>query len=193
MSRTPVGVVILFLSLTLAGCEDNAGVGGAGSLSIFLTDEPGFLEAWVNIRRVELVGGGEGDGEGGGIVVLRDEPFEQNLLTLANDVVVLVDEASVPAGTYSQLRFLIPDACIVIGEVVEGEAVPTQVYASPDYGRCDKDGITTETLHLPSFDQTGIKVNLPHEVLEVSPEGQALLVDFDVSESFGQQAGNSGM
>jgi hypothetical protein len=191
MSRTLFAALALFLSLTLTACEDNAGVGGTGSLSIFLTDNPGFLEAWVKIRQVELVGGG--DGEEGGIVVLRDDLFEQDLLTLANDVVLLVDE-TLPAGTYSQLRFLIPDACVVIGDVVDGEDVPTHVYASSGYEKCYKEEITTEALQLPSFDQSGIKVNLPHEFLEVAPgEERALLVDFDVSESFGQQAGMSGM
>lgn len=191
MSRQLVGALALFLVFTLGGCEESAGVGGSGSLSILLTDDPGFLEAWVNIRRVELVGGGEGEGEGGGIVVLRDDVFEANLLDLANDVAILVDETTVPEGTYSQLRFIIPDACIVLGEVVDEVVTPTAVYASPDYDRCDKTGITPGDLQLPSFDQTGIKVQLPNDVLTVSGE-QTLLVDFDVLESFGHQAGNSG-
>ena len=190
MSRTLVGVFALFLVFTLGGCEDSAGVGDSGSLSIFLTDDPGFLEAWVNIERIELVGGGEG--EGAGIQVLGENFGDIDLLTLANQAMLLVDETTVEATTYSQLRFIIPKACIVLGEVVGDEDVPSAVYASPDYDLCNKAEINNGDLQLPSFDQTGIKVQLPNEELVVSAEQQALLVDFDVSESFGHEAGNSG-
>jgi hypothetical protein len=191
MSRTLVGAFALFLVFTLGGCEDSAGVGGSGTLSILLTDDPGFLEAWVNVTRVELVGGGDGEGEGGEVVVLRDEPFEADLLTLANEVAILVDGTTVPQGTYSQLRFIIPDACIVLQE---GDG-PIEVYASDGYPACDdpeREGPVVEgSLQLPSYDQTGIKVQLPNELLTVSEE-QAWLVDFDVPESFAHEAGNSG-
>jgi hypothetical protein len=193
MSRTLVGALALFFVFTLGGCEDSAGVGGSGSLSILLTDNPGFLMAQVGIERIELVGGGGEDGEGGGSVVLWEGFVKQDLLELANDVAVLVDEATVPDGTYSQLRFIIPGACIVPGEVVEEVEVPSGVYASPDYGDCGLayPNAPTGDLQLPSFAQTGIKVNLPDGGLEVAGDQQILLVDFDVPESFGHEAGNS--
>lgn len=200
MSRVFLGVLALAVAFTVTGCDDGSGVDGPGSLTLLLTDDPGdFKEAVVEISQIELVGGGtEGEeGEAGGILPLMgeaDPPFRTNLLTLANDAIVLVDGATVPSGTYSQLRFIIPSACIVVeGTETEGDLV----YASPglseefvaDYPDC---GAADGILQLPSYAQTGIKVNLPNEVLEVSEGEQALLLDFDVSETFGHDAGMSG-
>jgi hypothetical protein len=75
---------------------------------------------------------------------------------------------------------------------VEGEG-GTEVYASPGYTACGDaypEAVVNGDLQLPSFDQTGIKVQLPHEELVVT-EGQAYVVDFDVPESFAHEAGNS--
>lgn len=47
-------------------------------------------------------------------------------------------------------------------------------------------------LQTPSFDQSGLKVNLPQGELELEGESTTWLVDFDVAESFGQEAGGSG-
>ncbi|MDT8368914.1 MAG: DUF4382 domain-containing protein [Longimicrobiales bacterium] len=187
-----------FLSSTLvlaailpAACDDNdsTGVNGPGSMTLLLTDAPGdFQEARVTIERVELVGGSEEEGEegeDGGVEVLRDEPFTTDLLTLSNDVATLLEDVSVPSGTYSQLRFIIPEACIV----VEGENESTEVFASAGFDAC---GPADGSLQLPSFAQTGIKVNLPGGSIEVEGDQTILLLDFDVSESFGQEAGASG-
>ncbi|MDT8340283.1 MAG: DUF4382 domain-containing protein [Longimicrobiales bacterium] len=174
--------------MTAAGCDDSTGSAGPGSVSLLLTDEPGdFQEAWVTIESVELAGGADG------AVVLRDEPFSTDLLTLSNDVATLVDQAVVPAGVYTQLRFVISEGCIV----VEGAGEASEVYASNGYvglpgeedAACDApDG----ALQMPSFDQSGLKVNLPGGSLRVEGEQKILLVDFDVSQSFGRLAGNSG-
>lgn len=48
------------------------------------------------------------------------------------------------------------------------------------------------TLIMPSVAQAVLKVNLPGDRLFVDGNAQTLLVDFDVSQSFGQQAGESG-
>jgi len=45
---------------------------------------------------------------------------------------------------------------------------------------------------MPSFAQTGLKVTLPNGGVTVGTESKILLVDFDVSRSFGKEAGNSG-
>jgi hypothetical protein len=51
----------------------------------------------------------------------------------------------------------------------------------------------TGDLQMPSFAQSGLKVNLPGDAITVEGDDQRiLLVDFDVSKSFGHQAGNSG-
>jgi hypothetical protein len=176
----------LAVAVAFSACDDGTGAGAPGEMSVLLTDAEGdFLQAWVEIRRVELVGDGDGEGEGDGGTVLRDTPFTTNLLTLANDFATLVNGAVVPAGTYSQLRFLIPNACIE----VEGPDQSSMVYASEGFTECgDADG----PLQLPSFDQSGLKVNLPGGGVTIDGNAQILLADFDVSQSFGQVAGGSG-
>lgn len=186
MLRTSLGPLALVAAMTLGACGDSVtlldGPADIGSLSLLLTDAPGdFTEAVVTIERVELVG----DDEESPVVVM-DEAFTTDLLTLSNDIATLVDDATLAAGTYTQLRFIIPAACIGVEQADQSVAV----YASDGFDAC---GPSDGTLMLPSFDQTGIKVNLPGGSIDVSGEQRILLVDFDVSQSFGQQAGMSGM
>jgi hypothetical protein len=46
---------------------------------------------------------------------------------------------------------------------------------------------------MPSFAQSGLKVNLPSDLFTVGADPVWVLVDFDVSQSFGRAAGGSGM
>lgn len=189
MLRKTLGTMALAATLPFAACDDGTGFDDPASLSLLLTDAPGdFQTAVVQVERIELAGG---DGEEDGPVIVRDVPFETDLLTLANDVAEIVEDYPVPAGTYSQLRFIIPAACISVEGETEGE---TLVYASADFESVDYPECDTPdgSLQLPSFDQTGIKVNFPDGALTLEGE-RVILLDFDVSESFGQQAGGSGM
>lgn len=171
----------LALTLPFAACDDSTGTGQPGSMSVMLTDAPGdFLQAVVEIERVELVGDEDG------VTVLMDDPFTTDLLTLSNDVASLAEDVVIPAGTYSQLRLIIPNACIE----VEGENETSTIYASSGFDAC---GEADGSLQLPSFDASGLKINLPEGATTVDGDAHIVLLDFDVSESFGQQAGNSGM
>jgi len=181
MRRNLLAAVTLALLLPLAGCDSSTGAEGPRTLSILLTDDPGqFEEAWVTIDSVKLVG------EGVDAAVLMDEPVTTDLITWHNDVMTLVDEVAVPEGSYSQLRLIISGACIVVGE-------GRMAYASGGYAEA---GIADECLNpdgglqLPSYAQTGLKINLPGGTL--APGGQAILLDFVVPESFGHEAGKSG-
>jgi hypothetical protein len=180
MIRRILGLTVLALSLPLAACDDGQGVGSPGVLSLYLTDAAGdFTQAVVTIERIELVGGDEG------ARVLRDEPFTTDLLTLSNDVASLVEEETIPAGTYSQLRFVIHEACIGVEQADGSEAI----YASDGFDDC---GTRDGELQMPSFGQSGLKIGLPGGSIEVDGDTRILLLDFDVSQSFGQQAGGSG-
>lgn len=180
--------LIAALLLPIAACDVGTGANGPGTLSLLLTDAPGdFQNAWVTLERVELVGGGEG------AVVLRDEAVTTDLLTLQNDVAVLVDDLVIPEGLYSQLRFVVSGGCIV----VEGDSGEPKVYASSGYaGLAGSEDDACESpdgnLQMPSFSQSGIKVNLPGGAIAVAGDHHIILVDFDVAQSFGRQAGNSG-
>jgi hypothetical protein len=174
--RRIAGLVALVLTLTTAACDDGTDAPAPGTMSVMLTDATGdFNQAIVTIERVELVGDGEA-------VILVDEPFTTDLLTLSNDFAALVEDAVVPGGAYAQLRFIIPGACIEVEDV--------GIFASDGFDDC---GTPTGDLQLPSFDSSGLKVALPGGAQTVDGDAYVVLVDFDVSESFGQLAGGSGM
>jgi hypothetical protein len=154
---------------------------GTGKISVRLTDAPGdFTSAVVTISRVELVGSG-------GAVVLSDTPVTTDLLTLANDAADLVTSAVVPVGSYGQLRFVISGGYVEVEQAGGGSLV----YASPAYDAVPEGAAVAGTLKMPSFAESGLKVDLPGG-LQVGTDAYVLLVDFDVAQSFGHDAGGSG-
>jgi hypothetical protein len=152
-------------------------------MTIMLTDAAGDVEAAVvTISEVYLQGNG-------GRVTLSDDEFTVDLLDLANSTALLVDEAVVPEGTYSELRFVITGAYVEVENATGG----TDIYASsPSYSGLPAGATVTGDLQMPSLGQSGLKVELVNGAdLEVT-EDQDILVDFDVSQSFGHVAGQSG-
>ena len=173
----------------LSACAaDGSSAPGTSKVSILLTDAPGDVKkAVVTISRIYLQGS---DDEQSGRVVLLNTPVTTDLLTLANSTAELVNDAVVPAGTYSQLRFVVTGGYIAVDDGHGG----TSVYASsPDYAGLPPGTPVAGELKMPSYAQTGIKVNLPDGGFHVTGEQKVLLVDFDVARSFGHQAGASGM
>ena len=122
-------------------------------------------------------------------MTLRDDEFTTDLLTLANDFAVLVEGADVPSDVYGQLRFVVTGAYI---QVDNGDETSSIFATSEDYAGLPEGAVVDGVLQTPSFDQSGLKVNLPQGELELEGESTTWLVDFDVAESFGQEAGGSG-
>jgi hypothetical protein len=161
-----------------------------GTFTILLTDAPGDLaSAVVTIDRIYLQAGDEGEGEGPGRVVLMEEPTTVDLLDLRNTALELVAGKVVPGGTYKQLRLVISGGYIEV-EQADGS---TRIYASsPQYAAAQ--GVTASgSLQMPSFAASGLKVVLPGGAQKVDGDQTVLLLDFNVAESFGHQAGQSGM
>lgn len=184
MFRTLPRVVLAgVVALSLAACSESSGPNGAGRISLLLTDAPGDVKsAVVTIDQIYL----QGDD---GRVVLRDEPVTTDLLTLANDTYLLVDDAPLPAGRYGQLRFVISGGYLE----VEDEAGGSRYFASAhDYAGLPPGVVPDGELRMPSYDASGFKVSLPGDLLDVDGTQRVLLVDFDVQQSFGQEAGQSG-
>jgi hypothetical protein len=153
--------------------------GNQNSVTIKLTDAPGdFKAAVVTISQVYLQGEG-------GRVVLSNEATTTNLITLANDTKDIVKDAIVPEGRYSELRFVISGAYIE----VEQEDGSTAIFAtSNDYAGLPEGATVSGILQTPSFSTSGVKVKLDGDV-EVAGEQKVILVDFDVSQSFGKDRG----
>lgn len=168
----------LALSLTLLALSCSSGGAGAGRVTVLLKDAPGpdVRSAVVTIAEVDLVGDA-------GAVVLRDTPVTTDLLTLATDVATLVDGAAVPAGTYSQLRFVITGAYLDVGG--------TLYASSPTYEGLPQGAVVGGQLQTPSYGQSGLKVILPDGGLVVGDAGETLVVDFDVAQSFGHGTGQA--
>lgn len=185
---TAAALALATLGSLSACAADGSSAPGASKVSILLTDAPGDVKkAVVTISQIYLQGS---DAEQSGRVVLLNTPVTTDLLTLANSTAELVNDAVVPAGTYSQLRFVVTGGYI---EVDDGHG-GTSVYASsPDYAGLPTGTRVAGELKMPSYAQTGIKVNLPDGGFHVTGEQKVLVVDFDVARSFGHQAGASGM
>jgi hypothetical protein len=188
--RYPFRIAAAIASAALLSCSDSSGPEGTARVSILLTDAPGdVLEAVVTIEQVYLQGGSdesEAEGEGGGRVNLLAAPVTVDLLTLADEWMPLVEDAEIPAGNYGQLRFVVTGAYLrVAGETGD------RIYAtSADYAGLPDGAVVEGSLQTPGFSHSGLKVNFPGG-LTVDDE-TALLVDFDVADSFGHQAGQSG-
>ncbi|HEY8468480.1 MAG TPA: DUF4382 domain-containing protein [Longimicrobiales bacterium] len=187
--RTRARWTAAVLALALAGCAERepTAVDGNGRpdgatprLTVLLKDAPGdIVEAVVTISKVYL--------QGEQRVTLRDEPVTTDLLELVDSTLTLVDGEEVPPAAYSQLRFVITGGYIA----VEGENGELRYFASsPDYEGLPEGVTATGQLHMPSYAQSGLKVVLP-EGFEVDGD-EVILVDFDVSQSFGHEAGESG-
>lgn len=172
-------LALLPLLAMLVACGDGIGADGAARLSIRLTDAPADLsEAWVRIDRIYLQGEGRTD-------VLEERTEWVDLLTLSGGrTAELVNGVAVPAGRYSELRFVVCEAYLVTRD--------GKTYATPDAEL--PAGVTaTGQLHVPSGCASGVKVKFPNgEAVELDEGATILTVDFDVSQSFGHQAGNSG-
>lgn len=178
------------LALVGAACSDSTtGNATNGKITVLLTDAPGDVKtAVVTISQIYLQGSSEGD-DAGSRVILRDVPVTTDLLTLANSTAELVKDKPVPAGTYHQLRFVVTGGYI---EVENGDG-STSIYASsPDYAGLPAGAKVAGSLQMPSFAQSGMKVKLPNGGVSLNQEATVVVVDFDVKQSFGKEAGASG-
>ena len=168
-------VLLLVTGLGIwSACDTADADGDAGQIRLLLTDAPGDLvSAFVTIDRVELIGDVEddfdGESEDGRYILLLDEPFEVDLLTLQDGVTTELADTDLPDGDYRQIRLIVGEDAFVVLE----------------------DG-TEMDLKVPSGTQTGIKIPLPPITVDEEGDLVVLTVDFDVEQSFVQR-GNSGM
>lgn len=179
-----IGAVALaaVLAVGLGACDSGVSSSDSGSMSLQLTDAPAgdISQAWVDIGTIAL------QGEGGEVVLVEDPEGPESgffeLTSLAGTTADLVSDVSVPTGNYGQLRIVIEAAAL---ETDGGEVFSFN-------GAADALGLSrTGSLQAPSIPQTGVKVNLGGFTLET--EAKILVLDFDVSESFGREAGQSNM
>jgi len=161
------------LAVFALGCTSQT-----SKVTVLLKDAPADVTAAVvTISEIDLVGSG-------GTTVLSTTATTTDLLALANDTATLVDGVEVPVGTYSQLRFVITGGYVEAGGVIYA--------SSPTYEGLPAETAVGGTLRMPSYAQSGLKVDLPGGAATIGAPSKVLLVDFDVSRSFGHEAGGSG-
>jgi len=150
-------------------------------VSLALTDAPGDVDSvWVEIGEIYLQGGG------GGRVTLLDEDDAEALglieiTRLAGATLDLVSDVTVDAGNYGQLRFVVEGAVL---ETEDGEVFTYN--ASHPHG-----AVATGSLTCPSCTTSGLKVLLPGDVANLEAGAHLIVLDFDVSQSFGHDTGGS--
>ncbi|MFQ5890378.1 MAG: DUF4382 domain-containing protein [Gemmatimonadota bacterium] len=172
------------LAVSVVACGDGpTGTQGTTRLTVLLTDDPGDIEyAWVEVSEITLQGSG-------GTITLLDAPtglIEMTQLASGGSEPI-VEGLEIPAGTYTQLRFVIGRGALQVGG---------QIYASEGVSMEELEeatGTWAGTLKCPSCAQSGLKVNLPGGSITLESGQQIVVVDFDVSQSYGRQAGKSGM
>jgi hypothetical protein len=172
--------VLVAFALALAGCDSQGP--DTTSLSVHLKDAPGDVQiAVVTISEIDLKGSG-------GTQVLMSTPTTVDLLTLASNTATLVQDFEVPSGTYNELRFKITGACLAVDN---GDGT-SSIYGTDGYDTTPCGGTATGALQAPSFAESGLKVTMAGNALTITGPEKILLVDFDVSQSFGAAAGGSG-
>ena len=166
------------LPLAFAACDDGPTEvdPNAAALSVYLTDAPGEVKSvWIEILSASL------EGEDGDVPLLAESTGLVEVTELVGRAQEIVDDAFVPDGRYGRLNLIVGGAVL---EAHDGSVYTREGAAHPD-------GLeATGTLHCPSCSQSGLKVQL-HGV-EIDGGDNALVLDFDVSQSFGHPAGSSG-
>lgn len=176
-----------FVLVAGASCDSPTAL-KSGKLSLLLTDAPGdVLKAVVTIDRIYLQPSEDSDA---GRIILREDDVTTDLLTLVDSTQSLIAGFEIPAGSYSQLRFVISGAYL---EVEGTEVGTTTIFASsPSYAGLPAGAVVGGELQMPSFAQSGLKVQLPGDALVIGDDASVtLVVDFDVAQSFGKAAGAS--
>lgn len=155
-----LSLMLVSAGALVAAC---AGMGPQmGTVTLHLTDAPStdFQSATVWVSKVQLVGGA------GGPITITDTAAVYDLLSLQNGVTALLGSATIPTGSYEQLRLIVDSAQVVLAP-----------------GLHLANGDTIAPLKVPSGMQSGIKVNFGGS-LRVTPGQTDIVVDFDVSQSF---------
>jgi hypothetical protein len=160
-------VIAASASLLIWACNKNKDVNGISDgkarLQVALTDDPGNYDAvYIDVRGIEI--NVTGDSLSGWQTLPNVAVGRYDLLKLVNDDDTILADAEIPVGRVHQLRLILgPDNFVVIGN----------------------DSIRLET---PSAQQSGLKLNIQHDVS--AGIMYKLLLDFDVAKSIHKTGNN---
>jgi hypothetical protein len=155
--------ITLILTTVFFGCDKNQ-LKEHGSLTVFMTDQPGDYDT-VNVEVVglkvkwqELDEEEDDEEDAGEWIDLETETGNYDLLQLQDGITaILTEEEEIPVGKIGQMRLMLGENNYV---VIDGEDYP---------------------LELTSQNETGLKFNLNAEI--APDETTEVLFDFDAEKS----------
>ncbi|MBH9551995.1 DUF4382 domain-containing protein [Inhella gelatinilytica] len=172
----------LLSALALAACGGGGGdsgppVLGLGTLNLWLADAPacGMDKVFVTVEKVRVhTSSTAGDADTGWVDITPPAPVRVDLLTLTNGTLAALGQATLPAGSYQQLRLVLAES----------------TGANPMANAVRPSGATADVaLETPSGLQSGLKINAGITVTATQRVDWA--IDFDACKSI-VQAGHSG-
>lgn len=163
--------ILTSLTLGIISCQkgsNGSGDKGNAKLQIYLTDAPGDFEAvYIDVKEIKI--NVTGDTVNGWKSLPGVHAGVYDLLKLVNDDDTLLADADLPSGRIHQLRLILGTENYV---KIEGN---TQM-------------IKLET---PSAQQSGLKLNIQHDIM--GGVLYTLLLDFDVAKSIHKTGNNKYM
>jgi hypothetical protein len=162
-------------SLLLAGCTLLFGAcggggsdsGGTGTLNLHVTDAAFeydiVAEATVSVDKITIFHAADSDD--GPIVLYEGAPILLDLFNLRDGLTQPLDPATLPVGSYHQLRLRVTHAHLVLTN--------GNVYDTDD-----------DTIHLTSQDTSGFKVNFDPAIVIERDQTSNVLLDYDLTHTF---------
>lgn len=180
MKRTRIASLLGLAALAMA-CDTSPTdePHGPAVLSVHLTDAPGDVaRVWVDLSEMYFQGSPQGR------TVIQSEPTGLvELTSLVGTTQELAAGLELTPGRYRELRMILRSGVL---ETTEGGVFTFGDAEHPD-------GLaTTGELRCPSCSSSGLKAKLAGDEVTLEAGNQTLLLDFDVSQSFGHAAGGSG-
>ena len=181
-TKVLLGIGLLVLTYLAFGCQDQGlDASTTGQIEMKVTSTPissspfgamtqrAIAGAEVTVTRVFLIPGSGFSGEEVEVFASAEgKTFD--LMSLQNGLQAELTEARVPAARYEQVRVVLSGARVTLAD-----------------GFTFSDGSTTQVLHTPSAEESGIKVLLRNDI-DV-PEGAltTLVMDVNVAQNFNVQ------
>ncbi len=108
--------LVLGAALTACSSDNSTQASGTGRVSIALTDAPAdsIVAAVVTITDIYLQPGADSLATANRVYLRQNVSTTVNLLQLRDSLASLTQSSVVPAGTYSQLRFVISGGYIQV-------------------------------------------------------------------------------
>jgi len=164
--KNSLSLFVLLPVFFLISCSHNNKSSGTETsrLQIALTDSPfpNAKEVWVDVRQIEILQNGNDQP----LILDGAHPGLYNLLAFTNGKDTLLADATIPAGTISQIRLVLGDNNYIV--TTDGQQL---------------------ALKTPSGQESGLKVQIHQDV--AGGILYRLVLDFDAGKSI-VKAGNSG-